>query len=438
MKKYIIYFACLLAISWGCNPKQKVDDHAGHNHSKEEKHEHKEGEDHDHDHEGHNHAEGEDHDHEGHDHSGDEVAHNHAPGEECAQDKAKAAKAEESAHGDEILFTPEQAKAVGLKTVSVKPSVFHQVIKTSGQILSAQGDEVTVSATASGIVSFNKSSLNEGLTVKGGESLLSISSKNIVDGDPSSKAKSVYEIAQRDFNRAESLIKDKLISEKEYNELKLNYENARISYQSVGQKMTSKGIGVSTPISGFIKSRLVGEGQYVEVGQPLMIVTKNQKLHLRADVSERYYKDLGNITSANFKTSYDKTVYRLSDLNGRLISFGRSANSQEFLLPVNFEFNNVGQIVSGVYVEVFLLGQPKNNTISIPTSSLTEEQGLYFVYLQVHPDAYKKQEVSLGMNDGSNVEILSGLKTGDKVVSKGAYHVKLASTSEAIPHAHEH
>lgn len=234
------------------------------------------------------------------------------------------------------------------------------------------------------------------------------------------------------------MIKDKLISEKEYNELKLNYENARISYQSVGQKMTSKGIGVSTPISGFIKSRLVGEGQYVEVGQPLMIVTKNQKLHLRADVSERYYKDLGNITSANFKTSYDKTVYRLSDLNGRLISFGRSANSQEFLLPVNFEFNNVGQIVSGVYVEVFLLGQPKNNTISIPTSSLTEEQGLYFVYLQVHPDAYKKQEVSLGMNDGSNVEILSGLKTGDKVVSKGAYHVKLASTSEAIPHAHEH
>jgi multidrug efflux pump subunit AcrA (membrane-fusion protein) len=56
----------------------------------------------------------------------------------------------------------------------------------------------------------------------------------------------------------------------------------------------------------------------------------------------------------------------------------------------------------------------------------------------VHEDAYKKQEVTVGANDGINTEILSGIKTGDKVVSKGAYHVKLASASSAIPHGHEH
>ncbi len=80
------------------------------------------------------------------------------------------------------MFTPEQAKAAGLEVTNVNPSTFHQVIKTSGQVLSAQGDEVTISATASGIVSFNKSSLNEGFSVKGGESLLSISSRNMVGG----------------------------------------------------------------------------------------------------------------------------------------------------------------------------------------------------------------------------------------------------------------
>ena len=176
----------------------------------------------------------------------------------------------------------------------------------------------------------------------------------------------------------------------------------------------------------------------MEVGQALMTVTQNRKLQLRADISERYYKDLKNITSANFKTPYYRTVYSLSDLNGRLVSYGKSANSQEFYLPVNFEFNNVGDIVSGSYVEVYLLGQARENVLSIPVSSLTEEQGVYFVYLQIHPDAYKKQEVKLGVNDGANVEILAGLSEGNKVVSKGAYHVKLASTSAAIPHAHEH
>ena len=329
MKKYIIYFACLLAILWSCNSKPKTDDHAVHNHTSESQ-------------EGHNHAEGEEcnHDHE------QEAEHNHTGGEECDHDHGK----EEPAHGDEILFTPEQARQAGLEVFNVKPDKFHQVIKTSGQILSAQGDEVTVSATSSGIVSFNKASLNEGASVKGGESLVSISSKNLVDGDPSIKAKTAYDIAQREYQRAESLIGDKLISQKEYNEIKLNYENAKVSYQAIGQRSTARGISISAPISGFVKSKLVSEGQYVDVGQPLMTVTQNRKLQLRADVSERYYKDLGSITSANFKTSYDNTVYRLSDLNGRIVSYGRSTNSQEYYLPANFEFDNVGQVVSGSYV----------------------------------------------------------------------------------------
>ena len=52
---------------------------------------------------------------------------------------------------------------------------------------------------------------------------------------------------------------------------------------------------------------------------------------------------------------------------------------------------------------------------------------------------YKKQEVTLGADNGKEVQILSGLKAGDKVVTKGAYQVKLASASNAIPaHSHEH
>lgn len=412
MKKYIIYFACLPAILWGCNPKQKTDDRAGHN---QETHA-----DHDHSEEGHTHADGE----------GD---HSHAEGEEYGSNKKSA-----ESHADEILFAPEQAKAVGLEVKTVQPSTFHQVIKTSGQILSAQGDEVTISATSSGIVSFNKPSLNEGVAVKAGETLVSISSKNIVDGDPATRAKATYDIASREYGRANSLIKDKLISEKEYNDIRLNYENAKIAYQAIGQRTTAKGISVATPIAGYVKTKLVSEGQYVEIGQPLMAITQNRKLQLRADVSERHYRNLGNITSANFKTPYDKNLYRLADLSGRLVSYGKSANSQEYYIPVNFEFNNVGQIISGSYVDVYLLGQPRENVISVPVSSLIEEQGLYFVYLQIEDDAYKKQEVTLGANDGENVEILSGVKQGDKVVRKGAYHVKLASASSAIPHGHEH
>ena len=75
----------------------------------------------------------------------------------------------------------------------------------------------------------------------------------------------------------------------------------------------------------------------------------------------------------------------------------------------------------------------------MPRTALTEEQGSFFVYLQVHDDCYKKQLVNIGADNGEQVQILSGIHAGDRVVVNGAYQVKLAGATNAIPaHSHEH
>lgn len=108
-------------------------------------------------------------------------------------------------------------------------------------------------------------------------------------------------------------------------------------------------------------------------------------------------------------------------------------------MPVTFEFDNKGEVIPGSFVEVFLLSSPMENVISLPRTALTEEQGSYFVYLQLDEEGYKKQEVTVGADNGKNVQILSGVKAGDRVVTEGAYQVRLASASNAIPaHSHEH
>ncbi len=460
MNKYICILFLSLALVWGCNSKQdsaksgeEVEhNHEGHDHSTcggdhshdGEKHSH-EGEEHSH--EGHNHATGDGHDH---DHATEADGHSHAAGEEHNHDdhadhNHNHAEGDGHDHADAknlpqdvIEFSPEQAKDAGLATTQVKPASFHRVIKTSGKILSAQGDEVSVVAKTSGVVSFAQKSLNEGAAIKAGESLLYISSKNVGEGDPVSKAKSAFDIAKLEYDRAESLIKDNLISKKEYNEIKLNYENAKVSYDTFSGNSSAKGVGISSPIGGYVKSNLVSEGQYVEVGQQLMIITQNRKMQLQATVSEKYYGELSNIVSANFKTSYDDNFYRLSDINGKVLSYGKSSSDQDFFLPVNFEFDNVGKVVAGSYAEVYLLAQPRENVISIPLTSLIEEQGLYFIYLKHDDYHYSRKEVKIGADDGEKVEILAGLSVGDNVVSKAAYNVKMASMSSAVPHGHEH
>ena len=66
------------------------------------------------------------------------------------------------------------------------------------------------------------------------------------------------------------------------------------------------------------------EGDYVTVGQPLATISQNSRLVLRAEVSEKYYNYLPSIQSANFRTPFDNVTYKLSDLRGRLLSYGMS------------------------------------------------------------------------------------------------------------------
>lgn len=338
----------------------------------------------------------------------------------------------------EIILSPEKAKAAGVEVEKIGTQPFRRVIPASGQILAAQGEEQVVVANTAGVVSFSRT-LVEGVPVTKGSELFRISGGNIQDGDPMERARIAYETAKAEYERASKLAESRIVSQKEFNAIKETYENARIAYEALSSGKGGKGAAVPASLSGYVKSCLVKEGDYVSVGQPLLTVTQARRLLLRAEVSERYYTQLRGIVSANFRTPYDGQTHVLDSLGGRLLSYGRSAGGDSFYIPVTFEFDNRGDILSGAFVEVRLLSASLSNVISVPVSALTEEQGVNFVYLQEDEECYRKQEVKTGMDDGSRIEILSGLKAGDKVVTRGAIHVKLASAGNAIPgHTHNH
>lgn len=364
--------------------------------------------------------------------------HAHEHGEEGHSHEEEMHAGEKTGHSDEIILAPEKAKAAGVEAETVRAGSFRNVIHTSGQVLAAQGEEATVVAASSGVVSFSRK-VAEGMQVGKGTELLSVSAAHIQDGDPVQKAKVAYEKAKEEYERAQKLVSSQIVSQKDFAGLREAYENARLTYEALKPSKSGKGVSVKSPISGFIKACLVKEGDYVTVGQPLMTVTQTRRLVLKAEVSERYYAQLSQVVSANFQTPYNNKVYSLENLGGKLLSFGKSSGDTSYYVPVTFEFDNRGDMVPGSFVEVYLLSGERSGVLSLPLSALTEEQGVYFVYLKLDEECYKKQEVKLGTSDGSRVEILSGIKDGDTVVTRGAIHVKLASASNAIPaHTHNH
>lgn len=343
---------------------------------------------------------------------------------------------------NEITYLKEQAWNVEFANQVITKSTFNNMIKTSGQILPAPGDEQLVVAKAKGIVLFTGNHTILGSKVSAASPLFSITGGDLTEGNIDShykEAKANYEKAKTDFDRASELVKDKIVSQKEFQQTKLDFENARIVFNSHAKNYSGKGQTVFAGSQGFIKNIFVTEGQFVEAGTPLASISKNRKLILQANVSQKYFQLLSSITAANFKTTESDIVFNTNQLNGKLISYGKSAPANSPFIPIAFEIENVSNLIPGSIAEVYLKSSPIPNALLIPRSALIEEQGNYFVYVQTGGERFQKRELKLGATDGQLVQVLSGIEPGERVVINGAYQIKLAASSSTLPaHGHEH
>ena len=340
-------------------------------------------------------------------------------------------------HAGEIVFSVAQQEAFGVVTEEVAYSQFSSVIRASGSILAANGEEAIISATTSGVFHFSKKGMSEGAYLAKGSVFAVINTQNVDGGDPVSKARAALETAEKEFQRDTELLKDNIISISHYDQSKLEYEQAKASYEALtGSGYSGNGLNVLSPLGGYLQALYVSEGQFVSTGEPLAVISQNRRLQLRAELPEKYYSSLKDIVSANFVTA-DGKVWSLDELGGKLVSYSRSSSNH--FLPVTFEFDNRVDVAPGAYVDVYLKGREQQEAITVPVEAVTESQGVYNVYVRNddEDDAFLKREVKLGASDGVNVQVLSGLNLGDEVVVKGAMQIKLASVS-AVPSGHNH
>ena len=344
----------------------------------------------------------------------------------------------EEAHAGEIVLPVEKAKAAGVVAEVINPGDFQTVIQVSGSLQSASGDETSVAATMSGVVRLLRA-MPEGARVGSGQALFVISSEHMQNGDPADRARVAYETARSEYERARKLVKDRIISEKEFNTIKENYDIARIEQKALAGAKGKTGVTVASPAAGYVVQCLVKNGDYVTAGQPLMSITRNRKLYLVADVPARHLSEIGQVRTARFVSSYGGELYDISKLNGRTVAYGRTTVAGSSYVPVTFEFDSTDGLLPGMAVTAYLVTGTRGGVMSVPETALTEEEGTKYVYVRLDDNCYAKREVRTGAGNGERIEITDGLKPGETVVTKGAIHVKLASASNAIPaHTHSH
>lgn len=332
-------------------------------------------------------------------------------------------------------FTKEQSWKVDFSTEAVRLSPIGQVIRATGQIQPSQGDERIVTSKTGGIVLFSTNDIVEGKSVRAGQRLFTIDASGMADNNLSvrqAEAQNEYNRAKAEYERKAELAKDNIVSQSDLMTAKTELANAEANFNNLRKNFSSGRQSIASPISGFVTSVLVSNGQYSEAGQPVLVVSQNKDLYIKAEVQTKYYELLGSITTANFRMLNNNTTYSLEELNGSVLSFGKTTNLANPLIPVIFQVENQAGLLPGGFVDIYITSRSNRESLTVPNEAIVEEMGNYFVYVQLTPEFFEKRLVKKGVTDGKRTEILEGVSDQERVVGKGAILVKLAQSAGAV------
>lgn len=376
---------------------------------------------HDHEHEhGHEHAEGHDHEHE-HDHEAE--GHEHSEGEHEGEHK--------DAPGV-IVLHDEAAERFGVHTEVAQPGEFNAVVKCAGQVVRSGADDAVASAPTAGIVHF-AAGMNPGAKAGRGTAIATIDARGMSGGDANAAAKAQLTAAEAELDRIQDLYDDRLATQGELLAAQAAVAQAKAAYSP------SAGNGrVTSPISGTVTALLVKEGSYVNAGDPIASIGTGEGSVLRADIPQRYYNLAPSFT--DMRAEFANTpVFTVSERGGRRLSgapAGEAATTGGYI-PVYFTAAGTG-MAAGTPFTAYLIGDTRQNVLTVPVSALSEQQGNFFVYENYAPEHYRKLPVKIGASDGIRTEIISGLEPGTTFVSDGVSAVRLSETSGVIPQGHTH
>jgi RND family efflux transporter MFP subunit len=105
------------------------------------------------------------------------------------------------------------------------------------------------------------------------------------------------------------------------------------------------------------------------------------------------------------------------DITGKVSRFADSLDMQTRTMETEIDFDNrSGKLISGMYTETQLVLAEKPNALSVPLEAVAENGNDATVLLVTSESTIELRKVRLGIPGKSRVEVVAGLKEGDRVV----------------------
>lgn len=363
---------------------------------------------------------------------------------------------ESQSKGQTISFLKEQQWKTDFRTERVERESIGSTIRSAAEVIPAVNGEAIVAAPFTGYIpaDIRLRLPIPGTTVHAGAILTVIHASAETPGgsdDFSSrytKAETDRELARREYERVRQLYSKGSVSEKEYQEADAEYRRAATTFKALSALATAErdsssregGFRLTAPLAGTIVDMNVVPGQQVDAGAPLFRIINMERVWVRASVVAGDIGKIRNPTKSWLTIAGMPVPLVIDQRNGRLVSIGSAIDEKTRTLPLIFERDNPTRALRiGMVGELRITGNDLHEGLVIPQSALMEEEGRFSVYVHTSGEEFEKRDIVLGAQEQDRVEVIRGLNQGERVVTVGAYQVRLSSLSTQLPaHGHLH
>jgi RND family efflux transporter MFP subunit len=353
-----------------------------------------------------------------------------------------------------ISFLKEQQWTLDFATALVTEAAVRQTISVPARIQPRPGGAADVAAPIDGRLS-RVTELAPGAAVSRGQELARLLPPTAAPGDLPQLQRAVAEattalaLATRDRERAERLTSAGAAPARRLDEARAAEEQARARLVAADATLAQYNAGrtggaadggavfaVRAPIAGVIAERDAAAGANVAAGAVLFRIVDTAQPYVVGDVPEAAALRARDTTAAEVEVP--GRPGRVAA--GRLISLGQVIDPQRRTLPITFALDNrtlgipIGQAVS-----LHLLMNEAPARPVVPAAAVVDDAGRPIIFVQREGETFERRAVTTGLRSGDVIQILDGLKPGERVVTRGAYLVRLASLSTSVPaHGHVH
>jgi membrane fusion protein, heavy metal efflux system len=376
----------------------------------------------------------------------------------ASEQAALAALGEEAEPPGRITFLKEQQWKTDFSLALVGPRDLQDGVRASGEIRPVAGQEARVTVPVAGRVELTSPAPLLGTSVKRGTVLATIVPRAAGGADSATLAADVsafqaeVQAGRAELARAERLVAEQAAPARAVEEARTRVQvaEARLAGASgrlaqynasaAGGSSAGRRFQLRAPIDGTLVSINAVTGENVEEGEALFEVIGLERVWLVAHVFEPDLPRVEGARAAWFTIEGYEQPFVVDEKTSKLVAIGRVIDPKTRTAPVIFDLDNrEGKLRIGNFTKVAIATGAPRTALAIPEAAIVDDAGKSVAYVMIEGEAFERRPLRLGIRANGWVEVREGVVAGERVVTKGAYELRLAAASGAVPaHGHVH